>query len=133
MSKRNETYFNENLFKDSRFSSWIEKGQQNTSTKYKVCCKVIDLSSMGVSSLVSHASGKKHIKAMSSSNSSLTLEFFSEPPQKVVGPEEKKVHQSAPGSKKLDQYVQLHQVISAEILWTLKVVMSKCHYVLANS
>ena len=80
---------------------------------------------MGVSSIVLHASGKKHIKAMSSSSSSLTLEFFSEPPQKVVGPEEKKVHQRAPGSKKLDQYVQLHQIISAEILWTLKVVMSK--------
>ena len=41
MPKRNATYFNENWFKDSRFSSWIEKGQENTSAKCKVCCKVI--------------------------------------------------------------------------------------------
>ena len=64
MPKRNATYFNENRFKDSMFSSWIEKGQPNTSAKCKVCCKVIDLSSMRVSSLFAHASGKKHIKAM---------------------------------------------------------------------
>ena len=59
-------------FEDSKFSSRIEKSQQNTSAKSKVCCKVIDLLSVGVSSLVSHASGKKHIEAMSSSTSSLS-------------------------------------------------------------
>ena len=90
MPKRNVTYFNENWFKDSRFSSWIEKGQQNTSAKCKVCCKVIDLSSVGVSSLVSHASGNKHIKAMSSSSSSLSLESFIEPAQKIIGPGKRK-------------------------------------------
>ena len=93
MPNRDTTYFNENWFKDSRFSSQIEKGQQNTSAKCKVCFKDIDLSSMGVSSLVSHASGKKHIKTMSSS-SSLSLESFREPAQKVIGPEKKKVQQS---------------------------------------
>ena len=43
--------------------------------------------------LVSHASGKKHIKTMSSS-SSLSLESFREPTQKIIGPEKKKVQQS---------------------------------------
>ena len=57
---------------------------------------------MGVSSLVSNASGKKHVKAMASSSSSLSLESFREPAQKVIGLEEKKVQQSAPASKKLD-------------------------------
>ena len=88
MHKRNATYLNENWFKDSRFSSWIEKGQQNTSAKCKVCCKVIDLSSVGVSSFVLHASGNRHIKAMSSSSPSLSLESFREPSQKVIGEEE---------------------------------------------
>ena len=55
---------------------------------------MIDLLSMGVSRLVSNASGKKHIKAVSSSSSSLSLESFRELGQKVIGPEEKKVRKS---------------------------------------
>ena len=94
ISKGSTTYFNEIWFKDSRFSSWIEKGEQSTSAKCQVCCKVIDLLSMGVSRLVSNASGKKHIKAVSSSSSSLSLESFRELGQKVIGPEEKKVRKS---------------------------------------
>ena len=86
---------------------------------------MIDVSSRGVSSHVSHASGKKHINAMSSSSSSLSLDSFREAGKKGTGPEEKKVQESAPGSEKLDQYVQQHQAINAEILWTFKVVMSK--------
>ena len=59
MSKRNTTYFNEKWFDEPRFSSRIERCPSNRSAKCRLCCKVIDLSSMGVSSLVSHASGKK--------------------------------------------------------------------------
>ena len=55
---------------------------------------MIDLLSMGVSRLASNASGKKHIKAMTSRSSSLSLESFRELGQKVIGPEEKKVRKS---------------------------------------
>ena len=61
---------------------------------------------------------------MSNSSSLLSLESFRELSENI-GWEEKKVQQSAPGSKKLDQYVQQHQVINAEIWLSLKVVKSK--------
>ena len=62
MSKRNTTYFNEKWFDEPRVSSWIERCPSNRSEKCRLCCKVIDLSSMGVSSLVSHVSDKSTSK-----------------------------------------------------------------------
>ena len=67
----------------------------------------------------------RNIKAISSSSSSLSLESFREPAQRVIGPEENKVQHSVPSSKKLDQHVQQHQVINVGILWTFKLLMSK--------
>ena len=64
MSKRN-MYFIDHWQNNLRFSSWIEKGDKNTSVKCQVCCKLMDLSSMGVSSLVSHAAGEKRCSKLS--------------------------------------------------------------------
>ena len=103
--------------KDPRFVSWIEKCQ--------VCFKNKDLLSVVFSSLFSHSSGKKHKEAIWSLGSSVTTETFLEPAKTVSYFEEKAIQKNVPDSNTLDHYVQQQQVRIAEILWTLRVVMSK--------
>ena len=89
---------------------------------------MIYLSSMGVGSLVSHASGKKHEEKLTSQSSSASLKAFMEPSSSVVNVEfsSSKVEPSkASRSGTLEQYVSQTNVRKAEIFWTLKVVMSK--------
>ena len=127
MSKIDIMYFNDQWLSDSRFSSWIEKCGSNTSARCKVCCKVIYLSSMGVSSLVSHASEKKHKEKLASQISPASLKAFMEPYTSVVNVESsssKVAPSKASHSGTLDQYVS-QTVRKAKILWTLIVVMSK--------
>ena len=104
-SKRNITYSNEKWLKDSSFVRWIEKCQQNTIARCKVCFKNKDLPSVGFHSLVSHASGKKY-KAIWSLSSSVTIETFLEPAKTVSHSEEKTVQKKALGFNALDQYIQ---------------------------
>ena len=79
MSKRHITYFNDQWI-DPRFSSWIEKCTKRTNAKCRICQKIIDLSTMGVSSLISCAVGKKHHKAQESNK--VTIKTFMQPQQK---------------------------------------------------
>ena len=58
MSERHISYFNDQWIDDPRFSSWTEKCTKITNAKFGIYQKIIDLSTMGVSSLISHAPGK---------------------------------------------------------------------------
>ena len=59
MSKRHITYFNDQWIDDPRFSSWIEKCTERTNAKCCICQKNINLSTIGVSCLISQAAEKK--------------------------------------------------------------------------
>ena len=123
MSKKNTTYFNDQWLSDNRFCSWIEKCDSKTSARCKLCSKVIELSSMGVSSLLSHASGKKHKDKHLALKSSITLKSSTSTSCPESSSSAKVVQSETSGT--LDQYVKKTNVTHAEILWALKVVMSK--------
>ena len=76
MSKR---HFNDQWIDDKRFSSWIEKCAKQTNAKCCICQKIIDLSTVGVSSLIPHAAGKKHLKAQEGNK--VTIKTFMQPQQ----------------------------------------------------
>ena len=76
MSKR---HFNDQWIDDKRFSSWIEKCTKQTNAKCCICQKIIDLSTVGVSSLIPHAAGKKHLKAQEGNK--VTIKTFMQPQQ----------------------------------------------------
>ena len=87
-------------------------------TVCKLCCAVIDSSSLGVSALNSHAKGNKHKQIISSRNTDRML-FFSKSSSAAK--------QSVPESSKQSTVRILVTGISsinAEIYWTLKVVNS---------
>ena len=68
MSKRHITYFVDQWIDHPRFSNWIEKCTKKTNAKCSIPQKIIDLCTMGVSFLISHAEGKKHQKTQESNN-----------------------------------------------------------------
>ena len=60
MSKKNVTYFQDEWLDDDRFSKWVMKTHLKIHARCSICQRDFDLSVMGVSALLSHASGKKH-------------------------------------------------------------------------
>ena len=77
--------FQDSWLSDSKFSAWIKKHPTSTTQAiFKLCSnKVIDLSRMGASALVSHSGGARH-KQKASTNPLATLFFaikLTKPPQ----------------------------------------------------
>ena len=115
MSKDHSTFLDDWL-KDPEFSRWVAKVPNDSlSARCKFCKKSFTLSNMGRQALVSHASGKKHLKNVHSistffkpSNSSKSS---SQPPAENV---------TKQGT--IDLYVSNTQNTKAEIIWALKCV-----------
>ena len=82
---------------------------------------------MGVSSLISHAAGKKHQKGLESNK--VTIKTFMQPRQKSSNSEDSSESPiSIPpraASTSLNEYVKDANTTKAGVLWTLKTVMSK--------
>ena len=134
MSERHISYFNDQWIDDPRFSSWIEKCTKITNAKFGIYQKIIDLSTMGVSSLISHAAGKKYQKAHESNK--VTRKTSMQPQQKSQNSEGSSkspisIPPRAP-STSLNDYVKDGNTTKAEILQTLETIISKlslrsCH------
>ena len=60
MPKKRVTYFQDEWLDDDRFSNWVMKTHLKTHARCSICQRDFDLSTMGVSALLSCASGKKH-------------------------------------------------------------------------
>ena len=67
--------FNEIWLKDSKFSKWLRKAESKTKAECKLCRTVIDISSMGVSALNSHAKRSKHSQIISNTKTDSILYF----------------------------------------------------------
>ena len=85
MPKIHIRYFNDQWIDNPRFSSWIEKYTKRTNAKCHICQKIIDLSTMAVSSLIAHAGGKKHEKTQESNKA--TMKTFTQSQQKFSNSE----------------------------------------------
>ena len=118
--------FNEQWLNDDRFKAWLQKDKSVTSARCKLCSISFNLSNMGISAVISHSSGKKHLQNVEISKAS----FFKrkeapqvhtcQPPQtKEVEPKET-----------IESFIVSSNVLRAEILWALNVV--KCHFSLRS-
>ena len=67
---------NNNWLQDQRFSSWFTKSTLKGRAHCSICCKDFDISNMGVSGLVSHATGKKHSDIAAARKSGTGAMFF---------------------------------------------------------
>ena len=86
MSKKNVTYFQDQdeWLDDDRFSKWVMKTHLKIHARCSICQRDFDLSAMGVSALLSHASGKKHKDKLTSLSkvSGIASFFFTSQRQK---------------------------------------------------
>ena len=128
MSKKNVTYFQDEWLDDDRFSEWVMKTHLKTHARCSISQRDFDLSTMGLSALLSHASGRKHkYKLTSLSKDSGIASFFSRP----EGKESKSGASSSSrpinaikSTQSIESFVVPANAIRAEILWVLKFVIN---------
>ena len=73
---KNKRLFNDVWLSDSRFSEWLKRIHNKWQACFSFYQKSFDISNMGVTSLTSHASGKKHLEIQISRSSNVGLAFF---------------------------------------------------------
>lgn len=136
-SKKRKTHcsFQEEWLTNSKYKLWVSK-LNNTTAKCNLCSKDIDLSTMGSGALDSHANGKKHSQKMKDRLQGLDC-FFSKTADKTktgvasnvsdVVPIEQPTSSGAVAKKSdgtITSMMLNDNTLNAEILWTLKVVLS---------
>ena len=103
------------------------KTHLKTHARCCICQRDFDLSTMGVSAILSHASERKHKDKLTSlSKDSGIASFFHVPKVKKVS-QEHPVHQNQltqSNLHKVQSFVVPATAIRAEILWVLKVVIT---------
>lgn len=134
MSQQGNTYFDDCWLEDDEFKSWLSKPPDRKQARCKLCKKTFELSNMGVNSLRSHASGKKH-----KSFDMKIKSFFKPAGEKKVNNENIKINpaqnnMNSPsdiGSDSLEKIQSTLEVvvtnsnkIKAEIVWALKCIHS---------
>ena len=130
---KNKCIFSDAWLSDSRFSGWLKRIHNKWEAYCVYCQKSFDIYNMGVASLSSHASGKKHsdIHMQRSRNTGTT--FFGNSSTGEVQQTNKKgnlVRKENKVQKKLDSVTVPTNALRAEVLWTLKVISS--HYSLRS-
>ena len=76
MSTKNATYFQDEWLDNDRFSKWVTKTLLKTHARCSICQRGFDLSTMVVSALFSHASGKKHKDKLTSLSKDFGIASF---------------------------------------------------------
>lgn len=116
--------FNALWLVDERYRSWLvrDKIKPGSSARCSVCLKTFDIRSMGEAALKSHMNGKKHQNLMPKSKASSAV------PEETSSSNLKgdAIDSSATATKDTSLHIAKTDVLSAEILWTLKMCTS--HY-----
>ena len=111
---RNQRRFVESWLSDPEFTGWLHKEKEETKARCSVCHKTIEWLSSGRSALTDHAKGKKHKEILSKK-----INFFlpkNKAPHILI---EEPTNSVVDGQQTLED-----AFVWAEIIWTLKTVMS---------
>lgn len=75
MGPKKKTIFNNDWLHDPRLE-YIESVPKDPHSGYcKLCCKIFDLSNMGIRALVSHVGGKKHERRLENAKQSKSIQL----------------------------------------------------------
>ena len=146
------TNFNSAWLQEELFKPWLAAVEKdNHKAKCTVCGLTFELSNMGKQASISHSKGKKHIEKMKyaskakqeqpqlksfflpkSTKDTTSIETARSEDLKVSDPSAgiAKASTSAP-STSLTQCISKNDVLTAEVLWAVKTVMS--HYLMNSS
>lgn len=119
--------FNRDWLNDPEYKDWLREVPDAKRAKCNLCQKDINLASMGISAVKSHARGDMHKKKMASKGQRLiNFTATAAPPQAIVAAAPQEAVAAAPQSTTLDGFVSTKEVARAEALWALNTV--KQHY-----
>ena len=123
-------HFHDSWKSEPDFSSWLDVVADNVHRAYgRICKKTFDVGNMGVAAVKSHMKSKTHSSISGSAGSSTqAIRSFFVDPHGVSSRSSDTSSSTLPSTShtSLDTAVVTGDVIRAEVLWTLKVVM--CHY-----
>ena len=130
MPKR-KCIFNGRWLSDSKYSAWLQRGAGVVSAKCKLCKSSFDVSNMGETALKCHAGGKKNRarveeleKAVASGS---TLDGLVRGSPVHVAPRPT-ASSSTPIAPSIASLAVHNDVLTAEVLWTLKFVTIHSSY-----
>ena len=117
---KNQKYFVDSWLDDPNFKGCLVKDKQNTKARCSVCDKVIELSSSGKSALTDYGKGQKHTNVLSK------VQNFFKPRSSTSSSETTPSTLSASAEKQstIEPHLEKSSATKAEIIWTLKSVMS---------
>lgn len=121
MPKKNDCLFNDNWLIDVKYSKWLTKSNDKSKAHCTFCTKDFDISNMGVAALNSHLSGKKHSEIAGLRSSQAGAMFFRKECTLASVSAENNSKSRTPS---IASMMIPASTLNAEILWTLKVVMS---------
>ena len=126
----NKCHFHDSWKSELDFSSWLDVVADNVHRAYcRTCKKTFDVGNMGVAAVKSHMKCKTHASISGSAGlSTQAIRSFLVNPQGVSSRSSDTSGSTLPSTShtSLDTAVVTGDIIRAEVLWTLKVVM--CHY-----
>ena len=114
--------FQEEWLTNKKYKLWVAKTSSEISAKCILCVKEIDITKMGGSTLDSHATSKKHEQRVKERLQ--RLDTFFKRTSSEISKEPSESQASSSKSTSVDQLLINDNTLNAEILWTLKVVMS---------
>ena len=121
-SKKSQKYFVDAWLGDPLFDGWLCKVKEcNTQARCSVCHKTVESSSSGRPSITDNAKGKKHKDAVEKRTN-----FFKVAQAKQATGDNKKVVINDDRQSTITDYSSSNSSVKAEIIWTLKCVMSGC-------
>lgn len=113
--------FQSKWLSDNRFKGWLKAVPNNkNAAECAACRKTVDLSTMGVTALTSHAKGAKHSTNLNINSSQGSIQSYVE--DKTV------TRPSDTATIELDTFVSKTDTLKAETLWSLKTVHSNMSY-----
>ena len=125
---KNSCLFNENWLQKPRFKDWLRKDLcSSRKARCTLCSKGFDISNMGMSALLSHQKGSRHIQLANHGN---TMNAYLTPTKLKDSDRADK----QPSSSAVSSLAVRSDVMKAEIIWVLKVVSShfsfnSCSYI----
>ena len=130
MSKK--CHFHDSWKSELDFSSWLDVVADNVHRAYcRTCKKTFDVRNMGVAAVKSHMKSKTHAGiSWSAVSSTQAIRSFFVSPQGVSSRRSDTSGSTLPSTSHtfLDTAVVTGDVIRAEVLFTLKVVMCHCSF-----
>ena len=115
---KNSCPFNGNWLQDSRFKDWLRNDLESSrKARCTFCSKSFDISNMGVSALLSHQKGSRHIQLANHGN---TINAYLTP---SISRDSDRV-ENQPSFSAVSSLAVKNDVLKAEIIWALKLVSS---------